>query len=87
IVEPAHKEAASRFRELLATFRKHEDMISIGAYKEGSNPKVDRAIRMIDRLKGYLRQGMNEPRNFDESVAQLYRLFEEVRDEPARNDR
>ncbi|HQU14461.1 MAG TPA: FliI/YscN family ATPase, partial [Thermodesulfobacteriota bacterium] len=66
IVEPAHKEAASRFRELLATFRKHEDMISIGAYKEGSNPKVDRAIRMIDRLKGYLRQGMNEPRNFDE---------------------
>jgi len=87
IVEPAHKAAASRFRELLATFRKHEDMISIGAYKEGSNPKIDRAIRMIERLKGYLRQGENESRNFDESVAQLYRLFEEASDEPARNDR
>ncbi len=87
IIEPAHKEAAGRFGEILATYRKHEDMITIGAYKEGSNPKVDRAIRMIDGLKGYLRQGMDERLEFRDSVAQLHQLFEEVRDEPARNHR
>ncbi|MBI5575067.1 MAG: FliI/YscN family ATPase [Deltaproteobacteria bacterium] len=88
IVEPTHKDAAGRFTELLATYRKHEDMITIGAYKEGTNPKVDRAIRKVDLLKGYLRQGMDERRDFRESVAQLHQLFrEEARDEQARNDR
>jgi len=86
IVEPGHREAAARFGELLATYRKHEDMITIGAYKEGSNPRVDEAIRMIDRLKGYLRQGMDERRDFDGSVAELRQLFGEGRDGPARND-
>ncbi|MBP2674084.1 MAG: flagellar protein export ATPase FliI [Deltaproteobacteria bacterium] len=86
IVDPAHKEAAGRFSEVLATYRKHEDMIAIGAYKEGSNPKVDRSIRMIEGLKGYLRQGMNEHWKFRESVAQLHQLLSGYGDEPARNN-
>jgi flagellum-specific ATP synthase len=86
IVAAGHKDAAGRFSEALALYRKHEDMITIGAYKEGSNPKLDRAIRMIDALKGYLRQGMNERFGFQDSVAQLHQLFNEERDEPARND-
>jgi flagellum-specific ATP synthase len=86
IVDPAHKEMAGRFSETLAIYRKHEDMINIGAYKEGSNPKVDRAIRMIESLKGYLRQEMNECYKFRDSVAQLQKLFAESADEPARNN-
>lgn len=86
IVDPAHKEAAGRFSEVLATYRKHEDMISIGAYKEGSNPKVDRAIRMIDGLRGYLRQGMSEHWKFRDSVSQLHQLLDGYGDEPARNN-
>ncbi|MBE0569724.1 MAG: FliI/YscN family ATPase [Deltaproteobacteria bacterium] len=86
IVDPPHKEAAGRFSEVLATYRKHEDMISIGAYKEGSNPKVDRAIRMIDGLRGYLRQGMSEHWKFRDSVSQLHQLLDGYGDEPARNN-
>jgi flagellum-specific ATP synthase len=87
IVDPAHKELAGRFGEMLAVYRKHEDMITIGAYKEGSNPKVDRAIRRIEALKGYLRQEMNERYKFRESVSQLQKLFDGNDDEkPARND-
>ncbi len=86
IVDPAHKDLVGRFGEILAIYRKHEDMINIGAYKEGSNPKVDRAIRMIESLKGYLRQEMNERYKFRDSVVQLQKLFVEKDNEPARND-
>ena len=81
IVGPAHKEAAGRFGETLAIYRKHEDMINIGAYKEGSNQKVDNAIRMIEPLRGYLRQGMNEHCRFQDSVELLQKLFNESADE------
>ena len=77
VVDPAHKEAAARFGETLAVYRKHEDMINIGAYKDGSNPKVDYAISMIESLKRYLRQEMNEHSRLQDSVEKLHKLFSE----------
>jgi len=76
IVDAKHKDLASRFMETMASYKRVEDMINLGAYKEGSNPKVDYAIKMIDRLRGYLRQGMNERRDFADSLQGLYFLFE-----------
>jgi len=76
IVDAKHKELASRFVETMAVYKKVEDMINLGAYKEGSNPKVDHAIKMIDKLKAYLRQGMNEKRDFGDSLQGLYFLLE-----------
>lgn len=81
ITDKRHREFASRFIETLATYRKMEDMINLGAYKEGSNPKVDYALRMIDKLKGYLRQGMNDRRDMGDSMQGLYMLFEELGNE------
>jgi flagellum-specific ATP synthase len=77
IVDPVHKEMAGRFGETLAVYRKNEDMINIGAYKDGSNPKVDYAIHMIERLRGYLRQGMDERCRLQDSLDQLQMLFSE----------
>lgn len=76
IVDQRHKDYASRFIEILATYKKYEDMIVIGAYKNGTNPKVDYAIKMIDNLKSYLRQGMNEKRDFIDSLQGLYCLLD-----------
>ncbi len=76
IVDARHRELASRFMDTMATYKRVEDMINLGAYKEGSNPKVDLAIKMIDRLRAYLRQGMNERRDFADSLQGLYFLFE-----------
>jgi flagellum-specific ATP synthase len=76
ITDSKHKEYASRFIETLAVYKKFEDMINLGAYKEGSNPKVDYAVKMIDRLKGYLRQGMNERRDIGDALQGLYILFD-----------
>ena len=70
-----HKESASRLKEVLATYRKAEDLINIGAYAAGSNPKIDYAIKMIDRVNAYLRQGIQEDEGLDASVQQLEEMF------------
>jgi flagellum-specific ATP synthase len=75
IVDPAQRRLAGRLKETLATFRKAEDLINIGAYVGGSNPKIDFAIKMIDRINAYLRQGIDETVSFADSVAQLNALF------------
>lgn len=78
IADEKHREYAGKFIELMASYKKFEDMINLGAYKEGSNPKVDYAIAMLDRLNGYLRQGMNDKRDFADSLQGLYCIFDET---------
>lgn len=78
IIEARHREYAARFMETMAQYRKFEDMINLGAYKEGSNPKVDYAIHMIDRLRGYIKQGMHEKCDFASSLMALYDLFDDA---------
>ncbi len=60
IVDPEKSEISKQARELLATYDEAEDLISIGAYNKGSNPKIDRAVEKIDALNDFLTQGMNE---------------------------
>jgi flagellum-specific ATP synthase len=71
IVPSEQVERARRFSELLAAYRRAEDLIQIGAYKPGSTPKVDEAIAKWDALQGCLRQGMNTRASLAESVAAI----------------
>ncbi|MCX8031690.1 MAG: flagellum-specific ATP synthase FliI, partial [Thermodesulfovibrionales bacterium] len=77
IVDKKHKDYASRFIETFATYKKFEDMINLGAYKEGSNQKVDYAISMIEKLKAYIKQGIEEKRDFADSIQGLYLTFDQ----------
>jgi flagellum-specific ATP synthase len=76
VVTPEQKQNAGRLKEALATYRKAEDLINIGAYVAGSNPRIDHALKMIDRINGYLRQEIAERVSFAESRAQLKALFD-----------
>lgn len=76
VVEPNHMEYSSKFVETFALYKKFEDMINLGAYKEGANHKVDYAIKKIDKLKSFIRQGIDEKRDFTDSVQGLYLLFD-----------
>ena len=49
-----------KFKDILATYKSAEDLINIGAYTRGSNPKIDRAIQKYDLMVPYLRQGITE---------------------------
>lgn len=74
IVSREHYEAAGRIRELLATYEEAQDLINIGAYKSGSNPKVDWALQHIDSVNAFLRQGMDENFTFDYTEQQMLGL-------------
>jgi flagellum-specific ATP synthase len=76
IVDPKHKLYAGKFVEILAQYKKLEDMINLGMYKEGSNQQVDYSISMIEKLRVYQRQGMNEKRDFSDCLQGLYCLFD-----------
>lgn len=71
IAETDHKQMAGRVKDVLATYRKAEDLINIGAYAAGSNPKIDLAIRMIEPINHYLRQGIQEATSFEDSIKAL----------------
>ena len=76
IIESEHRQYANNLKEILAIYRKAEDLINIGAYVDGSNPKIDYAIKMIEKINQYLKQDIDETTDFDESISQLARLFE-----------
>jgi flagellum-specific ATP synthase len=75
IVAEKHRHCAGKLKETLATYKKAEDLLNIGAYVHGSNPRIDYAINMIDPINQYLRQEVNETSNYEESIAGLEDLF------------
>ncbi|HLR77332.1 MAG TPA: hypothetical protein VK106_06695, partial [Balneolaceae bacterium] len=60
IITPEQQQLSRSARELLATYREAEDLISIGAYSKGSNPKIDEAVAKIESLNSFLKQETNE---------------------------
>ncbi|MRR58599.1 MAG: flagellum-specific ATP synthase FliI, partial [Deltaproteobacteria bacterium] len=66
-----HQQLAGTYKEMLATYRQAEDLINIGAYKQGSNPKIDLAVSRIDRILSFVRQDIQENVTFDNALAQL----------------
>mgnify|MGYP001766459888 FL=1 len=74
IVGRPHLEAAGRVRELLAVHSEAEDLINIGAYKKGSNPKIDWAIENLARVHEFLHQKVNDSFSFSDTEKTLLSL-------------
>jgi flagellum-specific ATP synthase len=58
---------ASKLRDVLAAYQDAEDLITIGAYKQGQNPRVDNAVARIDSVNSFLRQDADSPSSIQES--------------------
>ncbi len=76
IAAPDHKHAASRIRQMLSIHQENRDLLSIGAYKSGSNPALDEAIRHMDGINGLLQQAVGNKVSFAETVQQMIKLAE-----------
>ena len=76
IATKEHKRLAGRLKTVLATYQEAEDLINIGAYKNGSNPAIDYAISKIDAVNAFLCQEVDEKFDFETSVQLLEALFE-----------
>ncbi|MCI8741117.1 MAG: FliI/YscN family ATPase [Lachnospiraceae bacterium] len=74
IVTREHRESASRLRNLLGLYQKNADLISIGAYKKGTNPALDEAVAKINRINRFLQQDINESFSYEETLG----LMEEI---------
>jgi flagellum-specific ATP synthase len=75
LVSDEHKAAAGKLREVLARYSEAEDLINIGAYVKGSNPKIDYALSKIDQVNEFLKQGTFEQIDFEETVEKLLAIF------------
>ncbi len=71
ITTEEHRQAAHRLLDMMATYREAEDLINIGAYVKGSNPRIDEALRNWEKIRAFLRQKASEKAEFDESIVQL----------------
>ena len=71
LVEKDHLKASEKIQQWLATYNQSEDLINIGAYEKGSNPEVDKAIEKIDQINNFLRQGIEEKANYEDTVKRL----------------
>ncbi|MCC7380695.1 MAG: type III secretion system ATPase SctN [Deltaproteobacteria bacterium] len=76
IVPDEHKQAAAKLREVLATYEKQRDLILLGAYQYGTDPKTDYAIDKIEAVEEFLRQSTDENAPFDDAVARMIALFQ-----------
>ncbi|OGI07433.1 MAG: flagellar protein export ATPase FliI [Candidatus Margulisbacteria bacterium GWF2_35_9] len=77
INKETHKKAAGLLREVLARYNEAEDLINIGAYVRGSNPKIDWALDKIDRVNQFLIQGTHEYTPFDKTISHLIEIMGE----------
>ncbi|MGL5434615.1 MAG: FliI/YscN family ATPase [Lachnospiraceae bacterium] len=68
LVADEHRNLASRFRNMLGLYQKNADLISIGAYKKGTNLALDEVVLNIDKLNGFLKQEVNESFSYAETV-------------------
>ncbi|WP_426750651.1 type III secretion system ATPase SctN [Myxococcus sp. Y35] len=77
IVSKDHKKAAGRLRELLSTYEKQRDLILLGAYQYGTDPRTDQAIDKYDAIIDFLKQDTHSNSAFEDTVSQLIGLFDE----------
>lgn len=74
ITDETQREAIQRFKDLYTTYRQNQDLINVGAYQRGSDPKIDEAILFRPRLREYLRQDFAEAQDYASSRQQLIDL-------------
>jgi flagellum-specific ATP synthase len=75
ICDESHLYSSRKILELLSEYKEAEDMISIGAYSSGSNSKVDLAIKLKSEIDLLLRQGIDEPSDFESTLKTLSNIL------------
>lgn len=76
IVLPEQKEAANKIRRMLSVYENNADLVSIGAYKKGSNKELDEALAKMDAINEFLQQKTEESFTVDDAVIKMIKLCE-----------
>lgn len=73
-----HRKVVSQVRELMATHKEASDMIEIGAYQKGSNPRIDRAVQAVEPIRVFLRQRTDERTELSESLSRAAQILQQT---------
>ena len=76
IVSPEHRQLASRIRDIMAVYQKNADLVSIGAYKAGTNRKLDFALSKIDAINAFLMQNVGEAFTYEETLQLMKEILQ-----------
>lgn len=79
VIDENHKNLSGELRDLMATYAANEDLINIGAYVKGSNPRLDQAIEVIERIKNFLKQNVEEKVTLNESILQMQAIVRAIK--------
>jgi flagellum-specific ATP synthase len=78
VTQPEHREQAALMRRLMAVYARSEDLVRIGAYKPGSDPDLDRALRAREAMRAFMTQDAHERVRFADCVRRLAALTAKV---------
>lgn len=74
LVDNSHREAASALRAHLTRLDQKRDLVELGAYERGSDPRLDDALSRSDAIEAFLSQSSEQPESFEQTLLGLYRL-------------
>ncbi|MBZ5495426.1 MAG: FliI/YscN family ATPase [Acidobacteriia bacterium] len=77
LVPAPYNEKTGKIRELISTYQKAEDMINIGAYVKGSNPKIDIALKKIDHVNAFLKQRYDEHASAESAMSRVIEITQD----------
>ena len=78
IADPEHKEAAGKMRNLMALYRENKDLIDVGMYQQGSNPKLDIAIELMPQINAFLQQKTTDIVSMETTIQTLKDMMRNV---------
>ena len=76
LVPKEHQQLAGRLRDILGVYQRNADLVNIGAYKPGSNPRLVYALKKIDDINGFLMQDVRDACTYDQCVAEMKRILQ-----------
>jgi len=74
IATPDQKKAAGKMRKIMSLYQENQDLISIGAYKTGTNPELDNAIKKMDAVNQFLQQAVDEKSTLEGAIQQMLEI-------------
>lgn len=75
ICSKEHIDISNEIKDIMATYREAEDLINIGAYKFGTNPKIDKAINIIEQINDFLKQDKDSKYTFEQSTEMIRNII------------
>ena len=78
IVTQEHRDAAAKLRRIMALYRENKDLIDVGMYVSGSNPKLDIAIQMMPQINAFLQQRTSDLFSMDTTISTLIQMMSGV---------